>query len=141
MKQKKFWASVGLVWMVLMFTDWLFHGVWLAPMYQETARFWRPMSEMEKMMPYMWLGQFIFSAAFVWVYSNGVSKANQWGQAFRFAWAILFLKNIPELMGMWATVSYPGNLVMAWLFISVVQAIACSFALTWVWFSRAAFLR
>jgi hypothetical protein len=131
MTNKRFWFSVFSVWIVLFATDWAFHGVWLQPWYQATAQFWRPMAEMQKMLPLLWVGNFIFAWAFVWVYSKGISKDNQWHQAFRYALAILCLSKIPEQLGMWAMSPYPGELVARWALVSFVQAFACSFAMTW----------
>jgi len=133
MKMKKMWISVGAVWFVMMLSDFLFHGLWMAPMYQETAQLWRPMEELQKMMPLMWIGSFLFSASFVWIYSQGVTKGDIWGQAFRYALAILLVSRVPENLVMWAMAPYPGELVMRWLGISLVQAIAAALVLTWTY--------
>lgn len=127
----RFWMSVAAVWAVMVVTDWVFHGMWLMPWYQKTSQLWRPNQEMWQMMPFMWLGQAIFSWAFVWIYSKGVSKDNLWHQAFRYALAILLLAKVPHQLEMWATVPYPGALVARWLLISIVQAFGASFAMTW----------
>ena len=131
MTQKRFWFSVVTVWVLMVATDWLFHGVWLAPLYQATSQFWRPQEEMMKMMPLMWAGAFIFSWAFVWIYTKGLSKDNQWWQAFRYGIAILLVAKVPEQIGMWVTVPYPAELITKWFLISAIQAIGAAFAMTW----------
>jgi len=131
MSTKRFWWSVAAVWLVMWVTDWLLHGIWMAPIYQQTAQFWRSPEEMKKLMPFMWFGQFIFSWAFVWIYSKGISKDNQWVQAFRYAMAILLVAKVPGQLVMWATTPYPSELVIRWFFIAFVQAFAASFVLTW----------
>lgn len=119
------------VWFVMFVTDWLFHGMWLQSWYQQTAQFWRPMAETQKMMPWIWVGNMIFSWAFVWIYSKGVSKDNQWMQAFRYAMAVLLLTQVSTQVSMWAMVPYPGELVARWLIVSTVQSILAAFAMTW----------
>ena len=131
MTHKRFWFSVLAVWLVMFVTDFLFHGIWLATLYQQTAQYWRSPEEMQHYMPFMWIGQAIFAFSFVWIYSKGISKDNQWSQAFRFAMAILFVSKVPTQLGLWATSPYPIELVLRWFFIASVQAIACAFVMTW----------
>ncbi len=138
MSTKRFWWSVAAVWFVMVFSDFLFHGVWLHSWYQQTAQFWRPEQDIQKMMPWMWVGQAVFSWAFVWVYSNGISKENQWMQAFRYAMAILLLTQVSQQISMWAMVPYPGELVARWLIVSTVQAFLASFVMTWTYKPMAA---
>jgi hypothetical protein len=133
MSNKRFWWSVAAVWVVLMVCDWVFHGIWMHSMYQATASLWRPMEEMQKMMPLMWIGAFIWSWAFVWIYSKGISKANQWQQAFRYSWAIIAISHIPQLMGQWVVSPYPLELVVRWFFIGAVEAMLCAFVMTWTY--------
>ena len=131
MSYKKFWLSVLAVWLVKFVTDWVLHGIWLQPDYQETAQFWRPMAEMGRTMYWMWIGQAIFAWTFVWIYSKGVTQDNQWAQAFRYAMAILMVSDVPHQLGAWAVSPYPGTLIVKWFAISVVQAVLCSLAMTW----------
>ena len=131
MSKKRFWWSVAAVWIVMMVSDWLFHGVWMQSWYQQTAQFWRPQDEMRKMMWWTWFGQAVWSWAFVWIYSHGINKDNQWAQAFRYAIAILLISTVPQHMGMWAMAPYPGELVARWLMIAIVQAFAAAFVMTW----------
>lgn len=131
MSKKRFWWSVGAVWFVMMFTDFLFHGVWLAPLYQQTAQFWRTQDEVKSMMPWMWFGQFVFSWAFVWIYSNGISKDNQWTQAFRYALAIFMVAKVPEQTVTWAMTPYPAQLVLSWFFVTFVQSVVAAYVMTW----------
>lgn len=130
MKTKSFWISVGIVWFTMVATDFLCHGIWLAPLYMETAHFWRTQDEMQKMLPLIWLSNFMFSSSFVWIYMQGVTKSDPWGQAFRYALAILLVSRFPEHMGMWATAPFPGELVMKWVFISTFQALLASWVVT-----------
>ena len=133
MSQKRFWWSVAAVWFVMMVTDYLLHGIWLMPLYQQTAQFWRPAEEMQKYMPWMWLGHACFAWAFVWIYSKGISRANQWGQAFRFAWAIILVGKVPGQLMMWATTPYPLELIVKWFVVAMLQAMLAAFVMTWTY--------
>jgi hypothetical protein len=131
MNSKRFWWSVVAVWVVMNLTNWFFHGVWLAPWYEQTAQFWRPGAEMQQYMWVMWITSFVWSWAFVWIYSKGLSAANPWGQAFRYAGAIIALSIIPDVAQSWAVSPYPAQLVWRWLIIGAVQATLCACVMTW----------
>lgn len=131
MSKHRFWWSVLAVWIAMVGTDWLFHGIWLSADYQSTAQYWRPQAEMMSMMPWMWFAQLIFSWAFVWIFKQGISKNNQWHQAFRYGMAILLVAKVPNQLGMWVTAPYPGDLVAKWLVVSTIQALLSAYVMTW----------
>jgi hypothetical protein len=133
MSNKRFWWSVFAVWVVFMVTEWLFHGVWMAAMYEQTAQLWRSQEEIQHWMPLTWIGNAIFSWAFVWIYSKGISKDNPWMQAFRYAWAIILVSQIHQWTNTWAVSPYPLEMVIRWAFIGVIQAMACAFVMTWTY--------
>jgi hypothetical protein len=133
MQQKRFWFSVASVWGVMFATDWIFHNKWLGDLYANTAQFWRPEAEMWSMMWLAFLGNAIFAWAFVWIYTKGLTQDNPWQQAFRYALAILLVSKVPTLLGQWAYSTYPTELLWKWGFVFIVQALACSFAMTWVY--------
>ena len=131
--QKRFWWSVAAVFVVMLLTDWFFHGWWLKGWYEQTSQFWRSPDDYQKMMPALWIGNFIFSWAFVWIYSKGLSTDNPWAQAFRYASAIFLVSKLPEQLSVWATRPYPGELLVRWGFIALFQAFLCAFVVTWTW--------
>lgn len=131
MSNKRFWWSVAAVWVVVNLTNWFFHGIWLAPWYQQTAQFWRPGNEMQQNMWVMWLTTFVWAWAFVWIYSKGISNANVWWQAFRYAGAIVALSTIPDVAQSWAVTPYPAQLIVGWLITGATQAFLCAFVMTW----------
>src|SRR5437870_3747383 len=83
------------------------------------------------MMLWKWVGQFVFSWAFVWIYFIGISRDIQWSQAFRYALAIICVAKVPGQMIMWATTPYPWELISKWFFISAIQAMLSAFVMTW----------
>lgn len=131
MSNKRFWGSIVAVWFVLMATDWFFHGIWMKSWYAETMQLWRSPEEMQSSMWAMWLGRLIFSWAFVWIYSKGLSNDNKWWQAFRYALAIVLVAEVPHQLGTWAVSPYPFGIIWRWVAIATVQAVAASFVMTW----------
>jgi hypothetical protein len=133
MSNKRFWWSVAAVWFVMMVTNWVLHGIWLRPVYQSMAQYWRPDTEMQSWMWVMWLGNAAFAWAFVWIWSKGLSQANIWWQAWRYAWAFIAVAEIPRLTMTWAVSPYPWELVAKWCAVSIIQALCCSFVMTWTY--------
>lgn len=129
MKNKRFWISIVAVWVVMGVTDWLFHGWWLSEIYKNTAQFWRPQEDIKTW--WVWISNFCFSYAFVWIYSKGIGNDNQWVQAFRYAIAILMVSRWPSVLEQWAMTPYPNELVVKWAFVVFVQAIVASYVMTW----------
>ena len=141
MSNKRFWWSVIAVWAVLWVTDFLFHGVWLGELYQQTAQYWRPRSEMMHYAPLMWVGNFIFAWAFVWIYSKGISKGNLWSQAFRYGLAIIGVSKINALTATFASSPYPMEIIWKWALIWTVQAWLCAFVMTLTFNPKAAWAK
>lgn len=133
MQKKWFWLSVLAVWVVMVVTDWVFHGMWLSPLYQATAQFWKPQEEAMHWMWVSWFGTAVFAWAFVWIYQKGLSQANVWHQAFRYGLAFFAVAKIPVLAGNWTYAAYPAELLWKWAFINVLQALACAFVMSWVY--------
>lgn len=131
MQNKTFWYSVITTWFLLFLTDWLFHGVWMAPVYQSTQQFWRSQEEAQSMMHWALIGNFIFAWTFVWIFNQGLSKANPWHQAFRYSLAIVFIAKAPSVMIQWTYSAYPFELLAKWLIAFTVQALICAYAVTW----------
>jgi hypothetical protein len=133
MSNKRFWWSVAAVWIVMAVSSWVLHGMWLMPLYKSTAQFWRSDSEMASWMWVMWLGWAAFAWAFVWIWSKGLSQANVWWQAWRYAWAVIAVAEIPHMAMTWAVSPYPWELVAKMFLVSAVQALMCSFVMTWTY--------
>lgn len=77
-------ASVAVV-VVMWIVESVVHGLMLADQYKQTAALWRPVSEMENLMPLMWLGYALFAPFFVYLYAVGMEpKKDVFGQGLRF---------------------------------------------------------
>lgn len=130
---KRYWMTVVAVWAFIVATDVLFHGMWLSGLYQQTAQFWRSQEEIQSHMPWMWVGNFFFAAAFTWIYSKGLEKGKPWGQAFRYGLAYWFAAGLPAQMVTWAMTPYPTELVVKWVMIMFVQSLGAAYIVAAVW--------
>jgi len=131
MSNKRFWWSVLSVWIVMNVTNYFIHEVWLSSLYQQTAQFWRSAEAIQHWAWMMWVGSLVWSWAFVWIYSKGISTSNPWGQAFRYAWGIILLSQIPQWAMTWVVSPYPAELVIKWAFVGAIQAMLCAYVMTW----------
>lgn len=82
----KRWIQASLaVAVVIWIVESVVHGLMLSDLYKQTASVWRPMGEMEKLMPLMWLGYALFAPFFVFLYAKGMEpKKEAFGQGLRF---------------------------------------------------------
>ena len=58
---KKLMVGTIVVFVFVFIFDWVFHGMLLKGMYQQTADLWRPESDMKKYMVWMLLSQLLFA--------------------------------------------------------------------------------
>lgn len=71
MNTKRFVMASSSVFLFIVIYDWVFHGVVLEEIYQQTANLWRPESDMEFYFIWLTLGQFIFSMIFSLFFLRG----------------------------------------------------------------------
>jgi hypothetical protein len=64
MNTKRFIIASGFVFLFVFVYEWIFHGVILKEIYQQTANLWRPESDMEFYFIWLTLGQFLLSILF-----------------------------------------------------------------------------
>ena len=82
----KRWIQASVMVVVVMWVvESVVHGLILSDLYKQTVSVWRPMGEMEKLMPLMWLGYALFAPFFVFLYAKGMEpKKEAFGQGLRF---------------------------------------------------------
>jgi hypothetical protein len=82
----KRWIQASVMVVVVMWVvESVVHGLMLSDLYKQTVSVWRPMGEMEKLMPLMWLGYALFAPFFVFLYAKGMEpKKEAFGQGLRF---------------------------------------------------------
>ena len=88
---------VGFV--VIFGTDFLIHGVWMAPDYQATQQLWRPEAEMNSYRGWMFFAQLLLVFAFVMLWTR-------WASTARITCAIGYGFLMGIFSGTWAIIMY-----------------------------------
>jgi hypothetical protein len=106
---------------VIFGTDYLIHGIWLAPDYEATKSLWRPEADMNSRFHWMVLAQIICAVTFVIIWAKGV-VAGSVGNGIAFGLLMGLFQQI------WAIVDYvvipmPGELAAKWFFSGLAQAV------------------
>ena len=128
----------------LFLTEWLIHGVWLKPLYEQTASLWRPMNEMG-MFPWciirlLALG-FLFSALYCKCKKSGGECATDGKKECPKKAAMCFGVMLGLLIGTMMASSYlwmpiPGELAIKWFIGGLAQGIVVSLVLSRVCCSK-----
>ena len=77
MNPKRLILGIVLVFAVVWVTDFLIHGLWLQSRYAATMTLWRSQDDMQKHIVWLFLGQFVFSVAFVTIWAQGFATHRQ----------------------------------------------------------------
>ena len=102
-------------------SDFLVHGIWLAPDYKATADLWRSDAEMQTRFAWMLTAQFVTALVFVLIWAKGFAgRTLGAGASFGFlmglalqTWAIVFYVVAP----------LPGVIATKWFLSGLLQAI------------------
>ena len=122
MKTKSIPIAILVAFIAIWSTDFLIHGVWLAPDYQATAHLWRPRVEMMARLPWVLLGQFLVAAAFTLTFAAGVAEKRSLSCTLKFSACVgLFLGGGQVIT--YAVSPQPGLLVAKWFCAGLVQMI------------------
>lgn len=125
----KLWLISGIVvFLVIAFSEFLFHAVVLEPLYVQTGQLWRAQPEMQKRLPMMWLGQAIFAFAFAFVFTKGYeAKGPLEGVRYGF---YLFLVFEPwRVLTSYASMPVPNQMCASWLGVGLVEFLLCGLVL------------
>ena len=118
-------ASLAVV-VVVAIVEWVVHGHILSDLYKQTISVWRPVGEMEKLMPLMWLGYALFAPFFVFLYAKGMEPKKQaFGQGLRFG--LIFGVGLSAMTNLiwYVILPIPAVLAFYWLLDGIaVYAIA-----------------
>lgn len=125
----KRWLIGGVaVFLVIALSEFLFHGVVLAPLYTQTAQLWRTEAEFMKRLPLIWLGEAIFALAFAFVYTKGYEgKGPLEGVRYSF---YMFLVFVPwQVLTSCTTMPIPDRMCLSWLGVGLVEFLLCGLVL------------
>lgn len=124
MNTKRLMIAMIVVFVALVVLELLFHGVILASIYKEQPpELWRSEAEMNK---YMWLlypGYAVLAVLFCYIYTKGYEGKDGIGEGLRYGLIIGLLMQVPRAFGTYATMPYPGNLVVYWLIGGLIESL------------------
>ena len=122
MTTKRLILAIVVVFIAVIATNFLIHEIWLKSTYMETASLWRTEAEMQKHLPFMLLGQFLFAATFVVIWSKGfpavatLCGSCSYGLTMAlFSQAMTFITYVVQPM--------PGTLMAKWFIAGIVQGV------------------
>ncbi len=111
--------------------DWLYHGVILLPMYEQTASLWRPMQEMEALMPFCVMWHLLRAIIIAWILVH-VYEARGTADYLRFGLYLGLLMGILPF-GSYVYMPIPIMLAVAWLAGGVFLGLLISMAVVRVY--------
>ena len=74
MNTKSLLITIVVAFITVFATDFLIHGLWLAPVYKATAHLWRPEAEMQSHMGWLSAGQLLAAVTFVLIWAKGFAQ-------------------------------------------------------------------
>ena len=120
MNPKRLILTVVVVFVGFWVTSFLIHGLWLNPIYKETMSLWRSETEMQKHMGWMFLGQFLWSVAFVVIWSKGFPAVNSPGGSCLYGLMMGMFMESNSLI-MYSVQPIPGHLIARWVVAGLAQ--------------------
>ncbi len=112
-------------------SDFLIHGVWLAPSYKATAELWRTDPEMQQRFLWMLLGQLLCAVAFSVIWATGFA-----GRSLAIGVCFGFFMGIAQqvwAIALFVVAPLPGAIAAKWFCSGVVQAILLGVVLALVY--------
>ena len=114
-----------------MVKDFLVHGILLGDDYAQLRQLLRPEGDMSHM-PYLYLGQALFAAGFVWIYEKGKEEKSFLMQGIRYGIAIAVLAKMPTFLIYFAIQPLPAALVIKQIVFETIGAILMGVVLAWI---------
>jgi hypothetical protein len=120
---KKLLLAIVAAYIVLMLTNYLVHAVWLMSDYAAIPASHRSPAGIMHHFWAMAVGQFIFAALFVWIYTRGAEKKAWLVQGIRYGILIALLTVLPTALSEYVVYIVPYQLAMKWMIAGGIQMI------------------
>ena len=120
---KKLVLAIVAAYIVLMFTNYLVHSVWLMSDYAAIPASHRNPQGILHRFWAMALGQFFFAALFAYIYTRGAEKKPWLAQGIRYGILVAFLTVIPTALGEYVVYIVPYQLAIKWMIAGGIQLI------------------
>jgi hypothetical protein len=136
MNAKKFFLASIAVTIFIMAFDFLYHDMFMASTYEQTASLWRPHEVMNDYMIWMILGQIILSLGFVALFTKAFKRGGiAEGAIYGLLVAIIFIGN--HLI-MYAVAPYPMSMVINWMVGVTIQLVLAGIIVALIYRNKSA---
>ena len=103
-------------------TDYLVHEIWLKSIYQANAALWRPETDIEAHIGWLFLGQFLFTLTFVWIWATGFATRRTLARACIYGVAMGVFRQAYTFI-LYAVQPLPKDLAVKWVFVGIAQGL------------------
>jgi hypothetical protein len=120
---KKLLLAIVAAYIVLMFTNYLVHGLWLMSDYAAMPASHRsPQGIMHRFWA-MAIGQFFFAAMFAYIYARGRERKPWLAQGIRYGIIMTFMTVIPYSLSEYVVYIVPYQLAIKWMIAGGIQLV------------------
>jgi hypothetical protein len=120
--KKKFLLAALCVFLVIQFTDFLFHNMLLSETYQDLNYVWR--KDMMDKMWIMFIVSIVFSILFVYIYIKGFA-GNRLIAGLKYGIVMSFMHPFIASLSQYAIYPLPFSLVLQWYVFGLIQIPLC----------------
>ena len=113
MNTKRLALGTLAVYIFIFAFEWIFHGVFMEDVYAQMPNLWRPKGEMVAYLPFLFVGQLIFSSVFAYIFAKGYENKGI-PEGFRYGCWIAMLVNSGLLVN-YAVMPYSLRLLIIWV--------------------------
>jgi len=131
MNFKKLLICTLVVFIAIVATDFIIHGILLKNLYLETASLWRPESEMMAYHGHMFFGEFIIAFFFSLIFAQGYRSTGIM-EGVRYG-LLLGGIDMGQHFVMHAVAPYPVVLTLAWICFGFIQFVVVGIAASLVY--------
>lgn len=114
-------------------SNFVIHGILLKPLYEQTPQLLRNPQDGAAHMPFMLLSFVIFSAAFVWIYRQGVDAKGWLGQGIRYGLAIWLIATVSRYLIYYAIQPWSARVVAAQVGLELIATLIVSIVLAGIY--------
>jgi ABC-type multidrug transport system permease subunit len=131
----KRWLLASLAaFVVILVLDLILNMVLLAELYRQTAAVWRPMPDLERLMPFIWVAMAASTLFFTLIYAQGFDRQRAGvAQGMRYGLYLGLFYMILYCAVSYVVLPLPGALVAWWFGGGLVEYVAAGAAVGWMY--------
>ncbi len=137
MNTKKWIITSIVIFVVDQILSYLFHGVFMSGVYEQTAHLWRPMEEMNRLMWMGWLTGLVWSFLFVYIFAKGYEGRGIM-EGVRYGLLIGVFFSLPMSLGTYMSMPITGGIATAWFLYGVIEITILGILAAWLYKPAAA---